>query len=255
MRTIIIGDVHGMRDEVRGLIGLLGPEPTDTLVFAGDLVDKGPDSAGVVRDVRALAKACRVVLVEGNHEDKHRRYRRNLELRPDTAAEMAARSPELRILCAELSAADVEFLDSAVPFHRIAAGAEWPDFLVVHGGIPGDMDTFPATVEEARALKGKAKKKLVLTMRTRFIRKETGKFVKLGDEQEGDPFWADVYDGRFGHVVYGHEATTGDLRESACATGVDTGCVFGGALTAMVLEDDTSPRFVSVPGRKYAERR
>ncbi len=54
-RTIIIGDVHGMLRELESLLGRLQPTPGDTAVFVGDLVDKGPDSVGVVRRVRELA--------------------------------------------------------------------------------------------------------------------------------------------------------------------------------------------------------
>ena len=247
-RTMIIGDVHGMLQELEALVSKIAPTPEDTVVFVGDLVDKGPDSAGVVRFVRELADRVPVVLVEGNHEDKHRRFRRNKMVRPEVADNMASRSPELASITEDMSDADVAFLDDAVPFHRVPEH----NLLVVHGGVPGDMTDFPATVEEAAALTGKAKKKFQLVMRTRFVNADTGKFLQLGKETDADPFWADVFDGRFGHVVFGHQPFMDGVGRFPHATGVDTGAVFGGDLTALVFDADRET-VVSVPGRKFAE--
>jgi serine/threonine protein phosphatase 1 len=247
-RTMIIGDVHGMDVELQNLLDVLQPTAEDQVVFVGDLVDKGPDSAGVVRRVRELAASVPVVLVEGNHEDKHRRFRRNLTVRPEVAAGQAERSPELASITDDLSAEDVAFLDSAVPFHRVSEHG----LLVVHGGIPGDMVDFPETVEEAEALTGKRKKKFQLVLRTRFVHHETGKFLQLGKNAPEDPFWADVFDGRFGHVVFGHQPFMDGPGRFPHATGVDTGAVFGGSLTALVF-DAEGETVVSVPGRKFAE--
>ena len=143
-RTMIVGDVHGMLQELEALMVKLAPTTEDTVVFVGDLVDKGPDSPGVVGFVRELADRVPVVLVEGNHEDKHRQFRRNKTVHPDVAANMASRSPELASITDGMSDADVAFLDTAVPFHRVPEH----NLLVVHGGGPGDMTDFPATVKK-----------------------------------------------------------------------------------------------------------
>jgi serine/threonine protein phosphatase 1 len=251
MTSFIIGDVHGMKPELVALIETLNPNEDDQIVFVGDLVDKGDDSPGVVRFVRELSLTHNVVLVEGNHEDKHKRFRRNLTVRPEVAAQQAERSPELAEITAGLSEADMAFLDSAVPFHRVAEHG----ILVVHGGIPGDMAEFPATVEEAMSFTGKAKRRMEKILRTRAIDAETGKFIALGNETEADPFWAEVHDGRFGHVVFGHEPFMDGVAHFPHATGIDTGAVFGGRLTAMVVDDAGERSFVSVSSRKVAELR
>lgn len=59
-----VGDVHGYRDRLDALL----PRCPGPLVFLGDLLDRGPDSRGVVRRVRALAEAGRAACVLGNHE-------------------------------------------------------------------------------------------------------------------------------------------------------------------------------------------
>ena len=253
MRSIIIGYVHGMAVELSNLMTTLNPQPEDNVIFVGDLVDKGPESVSVVGMVRDMAEneAFSVVLVEGNHEDKHKRFRRNLTVRPEVAAQQAERQPELAAITAGLSKEDVAFLDTAVPFHRVVEHG----ILVVHGGIPGDMDTFPQSVEEAMAFTGKAKRRMEKILRTRIISANNGKFIQLGKETEADPFWAEVHDGRFGHVVFGHEPFMDGVAHFPHATGIDTGAVFGGRLTAMVVDADGERSFVSVPSRKMADRR
>jgi len=71
-RTFAIGDIHGDLAALTRLFARLPPlGPDDTVVFLGDYIDRGPDSAGVVAWVRALAASgpARVVALRGNHED------------------------------------------------------------------------------------------------------------------------------------------------------------------------------------------
>jgi serine/threonine protein phosphatase 1 len=72
-RTFVIGDVHGDIRALRDLWGMLPPlDAKDTVVFLGDYVDRGPDSAGVVEFVRIEVPsrcAAHIVALRGNHED------------------------------------------------------------------------------------------------------------------------------------------------------------------------------------------
>ena len=243
-RICIIGDVHGKSDMLRALVDKLALQAADTLISLGDLVDKGPDPAGTVAYLRELKARAHfdVVLVEANHEDRHLRYRRNLTLRPKVAREQAESFSELSELMAELETADWAFLESAVLFHAIPEHG----LLLVHGGIPGNMVTFPDTPEEVEAMTKQQQKSIRQILRTRYISAEDGRFLMLGKEEEGDPFWADVYDGRFGHVVFGHQPWFEGPREFPHATGIDTGAVDGGALTALVVQADGARGYVSV---------
>lgn len=246
-RHIVIGDVHGMARELEELIEKLALAPEDEVIFVGDLVDKGPDSPGVVRLVRELAEKNRVVLVEGNHENKHFRYRRNRVLRPRVAEEMAENRPELVTITDALTPGDIKFLNDTVPFHRVGEH----NLLVVHAGIPANRGELPETVEEAMVPKN-WRKTFGDLMRTRNVHHETGKMVPLGKEGPEDPFWAEVYCGRFGHVVFGHQPFMEGPREFAHGTGIDTGAVFGGQLTALVFNEAGEREFVQVAGRKFA---
>lgn len=74
MRTFVIGDVHGRREQLRRLIEIVPRNPaTDTLVMLGDLIDRGEDVPGVVADVMALQQSVKsgdapVIVLRGNHE-------------------------------------------------------------------------------------------------------------------------------------------------------------------------------------------
>ena len=99
-------------------------------------------------------------------------------------------------------------------------------------------------------LSSKLRRELGVLVRTRHVDAESGNMISLGKENPEDPFWADVYDGRFGRVVFGH-APQGQVAfgsgppqfipqqaEYPHAVGIDLGCVFGGALAALVLRSD-----------------
>lgn len=71
MKTFVIGDVHGRRDQLRSLLALLPRDAkSDTLIFLGDLIDRGADAPGVVADVFALKTEAPegVLCLRGNHE-------------------------------------------------------------------------------------------------------------------------------------------------------------------------------------------
>ena len=242
MRHIFIGDIHGMLSSLNSLLEMLDLQQDDVIVFVGDLLDKGPDSAGVVRRVRSLADSHNVILVKGNHEDTHARYRKHLKSNINIAKQMAANKPEIAVINDQLSSDDVAFLDTAVLFHRIPG----LNVTVVHGGICGNIKQLPDSVKDMPALSGKLRKALKLVMFTRHVNADTGHFVGLGQERDVDPFWADVYDGRYGHVIFGHQPFVDGVKIFNHATGIDSGAVQGGSLSSLIINKDTSRSVVSV---------
>ena len=249
MKHIFIGDVHGCIEELNALIDTLNLSLKDEIIFVGDLLDKGPDSAAVVRRVRELATTHNVVVVMGNHEDTHSRYRGHLVKNITTAKDMASRKPELPEITAELTEEDIAFLDTIPLFHHVPAH----NILVVHGGIPRSKRSIPSSMKAVEQLNSKQRKSLKLILRTRYVDAKKGNFVSLGKEQYGDPYWADVYDGRFGHVIFGHQPFMEGVEYFDHATGIDTGAVFGGTLTALVIESDGSRSVVSVQSKAYKD--
>ncbi|HET6247116.1 MAG TPA: metallophosphoesterase family protein [Tepidisphaeraceae bacterium] len=67
-RTLVIGDVHGCLRQLDALLFSIAPTADDHLVFLGDLIDRGPDSAGVMKTVLRLPVSHRVTVIKGNHE-------------------------------------------------------------------------------------------------------------------------------------------------------------------------------------------
>lgn len=244
MRTIVIGDVHGCLSELKALLGFLDLAPEDRLVYAGDLVDKGPDSPGVVRFVQehAAKVGYSITLVKGNHEEKHERFRKALR---EGRTPKFSKVEELASITEGLSEQDVAFLDSAVLWTAVPGG------IVVHAGVPPCMKTLPPL--DGATLTRKERDFQQQLLRVRHV-SSSGYMLPMGAEKEGDPFWANVYDGRFGVVYFGHQPYK-EITHFPHAVGLDTGCVFGYLLSSAVLTEDGGVHFVSVPAEKAWARR
>jgi serine/threonine protein phosphatase 1 len=67
-RTIAIGDIHGCSVALETLLREIDPQPEDTIVALGDVIDYGPDSKGVIEQLIDLSHRCELILLEGNHE-------------------------------------------------------------------------------------------------------------------------------------------------------------------------------------------
>jgi protein phosphatase len=208
----IIGDIHGCSAELESLLGKLGytdgvhPEGR-TAVFVGDLVDRGPDSPGVLRRVMAMVKSGNALCVPGNHENKYGRYLRGRKVQhthglAETIEQMAGESEEF--------AAEVrEFIDGLVSHYVLDGGR----LVVCHAGLPERYHGRTSGRVRSHALYGDT----------------TGETDEFGLPVRYP--WAEEYRGRAA-VVYGHtpvpEASW--LNNTIC---LDTGAVFGGKLTAL----------------------
>jgi hypothetical protein len=199
-RTVIVGDVHGCAGELERLLEKVRfVAGTDRLVLVGDLVVRGPDSHGVLALVRKLGARA----VRGNHEEKLLAWRRRHDpISPEhTHVARALSDKEWR----QLEAMPL-WLD--LPRHAVR---------VVHAGVvPGkDIERIPPQA--------------LLKMRT------LDEDDQWSDDADAGPLWGTRYTGP-PHVVFGHNARP-DPQLHEWATGIDTGCVYGGRLTAVVLEE------------------
>jgi len=256
MRTIFIGDVHGCFYELVELFQKANIQREDRVIFVGDLVNKGPDSLGVLKFARTVVETQPgSVVVSGNHEEKSSRF-----VKAGKGDQLADTS-----WIHDATDSDWAFID-AMPL-------TWYDeslgIRVVHGGIsPRFLEQHPDGFEkiEARGSKwrkggGKVMNRARRMLRMRYVDQETGAMLALGENKPGDPFWADVYDGSKGFMIYGHSPwLDGEVRWNSDAAGIDTGCVFGEKLTALVVEPDSSGvgfapyKLVSVDAiKQYAE--
>jgi hypothetical protein len=198
-RTFVVGDVHGCNDELGELLDAAGWTKRDRLVLVGDLVAKGPDSAGVLSRARELG----ALAVLGNH-DAHLL---------DVVHHGTTKKTHHAEVAKTLSSKDVAWLE-ALPLWL-----ELPDddVVVVHAGlVPG----VPLAQQERRNL---------LNLRSFDAKGEPTTRV------EGGTPWAARWKGP-PHVVFGHDAIRG-LQQHRFATGLDTGCVYGHRLTGLWLDE------------------
>ncbi|WP_405963089.1 polynucleotide kinase-phosphatase [Streptomyces sp. NBC_00723] len=208
----IIGDIHGCAFELEGLLGKLGyvdgvHAEGRQAVFVGDLVDRGPDSPGVLRRVMAMVKSGNALCVPGNHENKYGRHLRGRKVQhthglAETIEQMEGESEEFR---SEVR----EFIDGLVSHYVLDGGR----LVVCHAGLPEKYHGRTSGRVRSHALYGDT----------------TGETDEFGLPVRYP--WAEDYRGRAA-VVYGHtpvpEATW--LNNTIC---LDTGAVFGGKLTAL----------------------
>ncbi|MEV7779440.1 polynucleotide kinase-phosphatase [Kitasatospora sp. NPDC088351] len=218
----IVGDIHGCRSELETLLTRLGytltrdavNRPVDavhpqgrTAVFVGDLVDRGPDTPGVLRLVMGMVAAGHAICVPGNHENKLGRAMDGKKVTvshglQESLDQLAGESEEFR---AEVRA----FMRGLISHYLLDGGA----LVVCHAGLPEKYHGRASGRVRSHALYGDT----------------TGETDEYGLPVRYP--WAEEYRGR-ALVVYGHTPVpmASFLNNTIC---LDTGCVFGGSLTAL----------------------
>ncbi len=222
----IIGDVHGCFDELLELLALLGYPRTDRrAIFLGDLVDRGPRTPDVLRLVMDMVGSGQALCVPGNHDVRLVRKLRGKDVRlthglAETLEQLAQEPPEF---LKEVEA----FLDGLVGHFVLDEGR----LVVAHAGMKEQMAGRSSAAAREFALYGET----------------TGETDEFGLPIRYN--WAADYRGS-AWTVYGH--TPVPQAEWLNRTiNIDTGCVFGGALTALRFPER---ELVSVPARRqYAE--
>jgi len=214
-RVIAIGDVHGCFDELQMLLRKCDYRPGDLIVFLGDLVSKGPDSTSVVKMARELG----AIGVRGNHDFEVVRWYQAIK----SGADPPSFKSEHFSIASSLDKADLKWLYS-LPWYinSVELGA-----LFVHAGFVSGIKL--------------AKQNPRLMMNMRSILPDgtvTSKFFNNWP-------WARLWDGPQ-TVLFGHDADRG-LQQYEHAIGLDTGCVYGGRLTACILPEK---RLISVNAKR-----
>jgi polynucleotide kinase-phosphatase len=218
----VIGDVHGCRAELETLLGQLGYEvhrdeagraigaahpDGRTAVFVGDLVDRGPDTPGVLRLVMGMVAAGTALCVTGNHENK---LVRTLDGKNVRVAHGLAES------LAQLDMQDEDFRKAVHDFCRGLISHYVLDdgrLVVAHAGLKEEFHGRTSGRVRSFAMYGES----------------TGETDEYGLPVRYP--WADDYRGR-ATVLYGHTPVT-ELRWVNNTLCVDTGVVFGGRLSAL----------------------
>ncbi|MBL8311504.1 MAG: symmetrical bis(5'-nucleosyl)-tetraphosphatase [Burkholderiales bacterium] len=269
MSTYVIGDVQGCADELDALLALVRfNAAVDRVYFVGDLVNRGPDSAGVLRRVKALADQGAADSVLGNHDFflvmAHEGFS---QLHPGDTLDQVLSQPDASVL--------IDWL------RRRPLLIEDGDTLMIHAGLlpawsRADAHTLAREIEHALrspkyrdflqylfgnepatwhdSLAGLARHRVIVNAFARlrfctafseieFREKRDANFAPSGFS----PWYA--LPGRRSagsHVVAGHWSSEG-LRRYPGVTLLDSGCLWGGALTALRLDDGT---LFQVPSRQ-----
>ena len=238
----IVGDIHGCYDELTTLLTKLGytPAPGDAAVsetlsfvppagrkavFLGDLADRGPNSPGVLRLVMHMVSQGHAYCVPGNHEIKLLRKLRGRDVQlthgiVETLAQLDKEPPEFRVQVAK-------FLDGLISHYVFNEGR----LVVAHAGMKEEMQGRGSGKVRDFALFGET----------------TGEVDEFGLTVRYN--WAADYRGP-ATVVYGHTPIP-EPEWLNRTINIDTGCVFGGKLTALRYPEK---EIVSVPAaRVYYE--
>ncbi|MEW2417612.1 polynucleotide kinase-phosphatase [Streptomyces sp. NPDC046866] len=222
----IIGDIHGCSSELETLLAKLGyadgahPEGR-TAVFVGDLVDRGPDSPGVLRRVMGMVATGNALCVPGNHENKLGRYLKGSKVQLThglaETVEQLAREPEEFV-------SEVRTFIAGLVSHYVLDGGR---LVVCHAGLPEKYHGRTSGRVRAHALYGET----------------TGETDEFGLPVRYP--WAEDYRGKAA-VVYGHTPVpdTSWINNTIC---LDTGAVFGGRMTALRWPER---ELVDVPAEK-----
>lgn len=216
----IIGDVHGCAGELETLLDRLGyrvawdgkdvsvtPPAGRRVVFVGDLVDRGPRSPDVLRIARHMVEAGSALAVVGNHDDKLKRHLAGRSVKvshglAETIEQLAQEPPEF-------AAGMRAWLDGLISHYVLDGGA----LVVAHAGLKEEMQGRASGAVRSFCMYGET----------------TGEIDEFGLPVRWD--WAAEYKGK-AKVVYGHTP----VLEANWVNGtlcIDTGCVFGGKLTAL----------------------
>jgi diadenosine tetraphosphatase ApaH/serine/threonine PP2A family protein phosphatase len=206
-RTLFIGDVHSCADELNDLVDHAALTRDDRVVFTGDLLSRGPKPLEVLELYRRLGASAPV----GNHEQRlldafraRASGGKGPKLSPSHQAIVEQLSPEDWALLSALPL----FVD--VPEHGV---------IVAHAGIDPSLPLAsqdPWVVTHVRSI-----------------------------DEQGKPSekWGELWGARYSgpeHIVFGHNARKRPQLHPY-ATGLDTGCVYGGRLTAMLLPEGAAP--------------
>ncbi|HKO42366.1 MAG TPA: metallophosphoesterase [Pyrinomonadaceae bacterium] len=207
-RTIVVGDLHGCYDELLDLLDKVSFGGEDRLICVGDLITKGPKNREVLDRFMSDPQFAAVI---GNHD---------LALRRRWNGEKFKLKPSQKPTHKELKKDKERY----VPFlNQLPFTIDLGTHLVVHAGLRPGLELYSQTTEDMTELRS------------------------LGEDRASrkGPPWYDVYDGEK-IVLFGHWPAA-EPRRGKKAIGLDTGCVYGGQLTAYIVE---TGELTSVPARQ-----
>lgn len=219
LRTILIGDIHGCLEEFEELLDKLQyNKEKDRIILLGDLVDRGKFSAEMIRKSREMGLTC----VMGNHDQKVIKWFRA----QGTQQEQFHQGKDYYH---QFNDQDINYIAQMPLYVKIPEH----NTIIVHAGLRTGIPIEKQDRQDLLYLRYCTSDKKFVSLK---------KIHKLGKEGSGAHFWTEF--GPFGDysVVYGHNVNSMETiridyyDNGTAAYGIDTGCCFGGHLSALILE-------------------
>ncbi|KAH8702949.1 Metallo-dependent phosphatase-like protein [Phaeosphaeriaceae sp. PMI808] len=234
-KLVFVGDVHGCREELEHLLKKIDfNHKHDHLVLTGDVIAKGPDSAGVVKLIQKLGASC----VRGNWEDKlllSVAEADNHALDSSGLESQSSANHELHKLAKQLTRKELEYLQQCPVILRVGSVPTLGNLVVVHAGLVPDT---PLKKQDPFH---------VMNMRTIDLKTRIPSSKHSGTPWE--KFWNHRQTKLNEHdrttIIYGHNRKRG-LNIQEYSYGLDTGCVNGQRLTALVVDAEGKTELVHV---------
>ena len=210
-RLIIYGDIHGCYDELKKLRKKIAPKKKSIEVCVGDIITKGKDSIKVLdylikHDIKSVL---------GNHEDrilKYIEYKKNKKIKNKIVLDKDEKN-----IVKSLTAKHIRYLK------KLPVYLKYDNIVILHGGLENHMKLKKLS---------KLDKQKILSLR--YLDKNR-RALSHKKAKKANVFWADVYSGKQGFVVYGHQRNI-KVKKSRHAIGIDTGCASGNRLTAAIFK-------------------
>ena len=249
-RLLVIGDVHGCLIELENLLRKLRYQiKQDRLIFVGDLLNKGPSGAETLSFVNDLKDdGGEVIYVRGNHDEKYLQFYNQFsnrllkEQKPPRRLCQGWLGPDGHKTISKMEGRDWKLLlGTPLSFQT-------GNITVIHGGLSSKIHCKPKHLLDSKSFSSKRRAQIKSLMYIRYLRRDGT--VPTHNETRGLVPWQDLYDGRFGWVVYGHQPTSHVLHNGK-TIGIDTACCYGNRLTALVQEPDSQIYWESVSARSF----
>lgn len=212
----MVGDTHGCVEEFTELLNKISYQPkSDRLILLGDLIDRGPDSLEMVRKAREMNLEC----VMGNHEYKFLKWHKTFGTRQDVF--------DQKDFYSKFSHDDIDYIFKMPTYIKLDN-----NLVVVHAGLKPGISVSAQSKDDLMYLR-------YTDIHGKFI--SLKKIAKIGKEASGAHFWTEFWTGPES-VIYGHNVHSLDyplienVAPGVTCYGIDTGCCFGGYLSAMIIE-------------------
>lgn len=216
LRTVLISDVHGCLDELKELLQKLQYDKnTDRVILLGDLNDRGPYSVETIRYAREL----NLESVMGNHEFKFLKWFKSQGSRSDVYDKKSYYN--------DFSDEDINYIARMSDYIKLDDGT-----IVVHAGLKPGISLSHQSKNDLFYIRYMDDNSKFISLR---------KINEFGKAALGAHFWTEFWTGPES-IVYGHNVHSFEdplIEEpipGVFCYGLDTGCCFGGKLTALIWE-------------------